>query len=129
MGLDLHHLSATHQSDDKIDLEYFSLKELSDSPDFIARHKNLIVEKDVDEQEIEKVIFFGTKGYQRKGMRKDFYTEFKNDGIYFDLQSLVKAYSYLQADHIRSLSELQQNFKQNFIENFTEGESNFFVSW
>ncbi|MBY0477273.1 MAG: hypothetical protein K2Q24_06480 [Chitinophagaceae bacterium] len=129
MGLDLHHLTPTHQSENDNFLEYLSLGDLSDSPDFIARHANFLVDKILDEDGIEKVIFFNIKGYQRKGMRKAFYNDFKNDGIYFDLPSVLKAYNYLEADHINTLEELQRNFQQNFIDNFVNGESIFCVSW
>ena len=56
-------------------------------------------------------------------------SDFRNDGFYFDLPSIKKAYQYLEGDHINSLKELQENFQKNFIDNFIEGESIFFVSW
>lgn len=129
MGLDLQHLTPVHQGNNENLLDYLSLEDLSDSPDYIARHASSFVDKDFDEYGIEKVIFFEKKGYQRKGMGDSFYSDFKNDGIYFDLQSVIRAYNYLEADHISTLTELQHNFKQNFIDNFVDGESIFRVSW
>ena len=58
-----------------------------------------------------------------------FYSDFKNDGIYCDLQSVKKAYNYLKADHISTLAELQSNFQKSFIDNFIEGESIFHINW
>jgi hypothetical protein len=62
-------------------------------------------------------------------MSGKFYSDFGNDKLYFDLQSVIKAYQYLEADHISTLVELQANFQKNFIDNFEEGESIFHISW
>jgi hypothetical protein len=62
-------------------------------------------------------------------MSGKFYSDFQNDGIYYDLQSVKKAYHYLEGDHISSKQELQINFQKNFIDNFVEGESIFLISW
>jgi hypothetical protein len=69
------------------------------------------------------------KGYQWKGMSRKFYEDFQNSRPYFDLQTVQKAYAYLEADHISTLDKLQRNFQQNFIATFVEGESLFFASW
>ena len=41
----------------------------------------------------------------------------------------MKAYNYLQGDHINSLADLKRNFQANFIDNFVEGRSVFVVSY
>ena len=118
-----------HQSGDNDVVDYFNLEELSRFSEYVEKNKQFIVDKDFDEYGKEKVIYFKSKGYQRKGMRDNFYSDFKNDGLYFDLPSIIKAYGYLEADHHSTLDELQTNFKENFINNFVEGESIFHVSW
>jgi len=92
-------------------------------------NRQFIVDKDCEEFGVSKVIYFQQEGYQRKGMNSKFYSDFENDKLYFDLESLRKAYNYLEADRINSLKELQQNFQENFIDNFIEGKSIFQVSW
>jgi hypothetical protein len=129
MGLDLQHLIPTHPNEQEDTLEYLSLHELSQSPNYLIRNANFIIDKYLDVYEMKKVIYFHQVGYQRKGMKGSFYKDFKNDGVYFDLESLHRAYSYLEADHISSLTELQQNFQKNFIDNFIVGESIFQISW
>lgn len=129
MGLDLGHLTPIQKVDDNNVLEFLSLDTLADSPGYITRNEKFIIVLDLAEYGIEKGMYFDSKGYQRKGMQKEFYSDFKNDGIYFDLPSVVKAYGYLVADHISTLTELQLNFQQKFIDNFIEGESVFIVSW
>ena len=129
MGLDLQHLKPAYQNKKEETLEYLSLHELSQSPDYLIRNVDFLVDKEFDVDEIKKVIYFHQVGYQRKGMKGSFYKDFKNDGLYFDLESLHRAYSYLEADHISSLSELQHNFQNNFIDNFVVGESIFNISW
>jgi hypothetical protein len=125
MGLDLDHLKPVHHESN----DYFSIKELSTIPGYVEHQKQFIVEKDFDEFGKENVIYFKSEGSQRKGMRFSFYSDFKNGGIYCDLQSVKKAYNYLEADHISTLAELQSNFQKSFIDNFIQGESIFQVSW
>ncbi|MEO6189567.1 MAG: hypothetical protein ABIO44_03480 [Saprospiraceae bacterium] len=129
MGLDLDHLRPAYKREGDSNLEFLSVENLSKVPDYLERHANFVVDVDLEEYGIERRIYFDSKGYQRKGMQKSFYTDFKNNGIYIDLQSVVKAYTYLEADHISSLTNLQLNFQNNFIDNFIEGESIFIVSW
>ena len=74
---------------------------------------------------IIKALFYSKKGHQRKGMNNKFYKDFVNGKLYFDKDSVVKAYSYFDPTQ----AELQQQFKENFIDNFIEGESIFFCSW
>jgi hypothetical protein len=75
------------------------------------------------------VIYFKEIGYQRKGMSSKLFKDFENEKPYLDLDTVKKVCKYLQADHISSLEELQQNFQKNFIDNFIEGESVFYASW
>lgn len=129
MGLDIRHFAPIENiSGDKVP-DYFTVEELSIFQGFVERHNQLIVEKDFDEFVTGNVIYFESKGYQRKGMSDKFYSDFGNDKLYFDLQSVIKAYQYLEADHISTLVELQNNFQENFIDNFVEGESIFHISW
>ena len=128
LGLDLYHYAPAFFSEGDEYLQYFELEDLAEYQKFIEQHKSFIAVKDFEEFGKSEVIYFFKKGYQRKGMNKRFYSQFKNDGVYLDLASVLRAYHYLEAD-IRSLEELQNEFKINFIDNFVEGESIFFVSW
>ena len=76
-----------------------------------------------------KVLYWTAKGYQRKGMNKDFYNDFENCKLYFDKTSLLKASSYLQPTWDDNKEELKVYFKTNFVDNFVDGESIFFGSW
>jgi hypothetical protein len=127
MGLDLWHFSPTLPKNGLED--YFTVDELNLNPEFLQRHHQLIVEKDFEEYGKSQVIYVQIKGYQRKGVKSSFYSDFKNDGVYFDLDDVLKAFSYLKADHISKLSDLEENFQSHFIDNFIEGESIFHVSW
>lgn len=129
MGLDLIHFTPVHKSDNTNLLDFFSINDVRIAPEYFAINEKYIVDVDNNENGVERGIHFDSKGYQRKGMKSTFYTDFKNDTLYFDLEHVKKAYGYLVADHIRTLPELQSNFKQNFLDNFIETESIFFVSW
>ena len=129
MGLDLNHFIPIQNISDEKVLDYFTVEELNVFEGFVERHNQLIIEKDFNEFGKENVIYFESKGHQRKGMNPKFYLDFKNDKLYFDLESVIKAYKYLEADHISTLTELQNNFQKNFIENFVKGESIFHISW
>jgi uncharacterized membrane protein len=129
MGLDLTHFKPIHKIDDDQVIDYFTLEELRILPGYIELQNQFIVKKDFDEFGKEDVIYFTAEGSQRKGMKASFFSDFKNDGLYPDLTSVKKAYGYLKADHISSLSELQANFQKYFIDNFIEGKSIFHVSW
>ncbi|WP_316772336.1 hypothetical protein [Pedobacter frigiditerrae] len=129
MGLDLYHFTPVRKVDDKKFLEFIPLDELANSAEYISRNEKFIVDLNPDEHSIVRGIYFDEKGFQRKGMSASFYTDFENDGVYFDLVSVLKAYRYLVADHISTLTELRLNFQENFIDNFIEGESIFVVSW
>jgi hypothetical protein len=107
MGLDVSHVVPSPKTTGP--LEYFTVAELSSSPGFIERHHALVVQLE-EEEGHTKGIYFQEKGYQRKGMNGKFYQDFENGRPYFDLQSVLEAYECLEADHIHTLKELQQNF-------------------
>lgn len=128
MRLDISHVVPSLDNSKEGYLEYFTLEELSVFPDYIQRHNHLFVETKVEEGKMN-VIYFKEVGYQRKGMNNKFYKEFKNGKPYLEIETVKKAFIFLQADHLSSLKELQQNFQKNFIDNFIEGESIFYASW
>jgi hypothetical protein len=68
-----------------------------------------------------------TKGYQRKGMRSEFYEDFENCKFYFDIASVIKSKLYLEVSVNRP--DLAETFQKDFIDNFVESESFFFASW
>jgi hypothetical protein len=76
-----------------------------------------------------QVLYWTTKGYQRKGMNKYFYDDFENCKLYFDKASVLKASSYLKPTWDKQDEALKTHFKSNFVDNFVEGESIFFGSW
>ena len=129
MGLDLSHIVPTFKPSEGESLNYFEIKDINASSAYLEQNSRFIVEMDFEEFGKSEVIYFEKKGYQRKGMNRRFYSDFRNDGFYFDLPSIKKAYQYLDGDHINSLVELQENFQKNFIDNIIEGKSIFFVSW
>jgi len=128
MGLDISHIVPSSNTPEDGLLEYFTLEELSAFRDYIERHKHLIVEKEEEEGKVA-VIYYKELGCQRKSMNSKFYKDFENGKPYLDIETVTKAFKYLQADHISSLEELQQNFQKNFINTFVEGESIFYASW
>lgn len=129
MGLDLLHYVPMIKLEAEDSADYIEIDDLSSFPEYIERHGRFITEKDFEEYGKSKVIYFETKGYQRKGMSVEFFLDFKNDELHFDLQSIERAYEYLKQDHINTLEELQRNFQENFINNFVEGKSLFLISW
>ena len=129
MGLDISHIVPTFKPSVSQIVNCFEINDINAPPGYLEQNSRFIVEKDFEEFGKSDVIYFEKKGYQRKGMSRKFYSDFRNDGFYFDLPSIKKAYQYLEGDHINSLKELQENFQKNFIDNFIEGESIFFVSW
>ncbi|MFI4963681.1 MAG: hypothetical protein ACHP6H_07500 [Legionellales bacterium] len=73
-----------------------------------------------------KILYYNEVGYQRKGMRPEFYEDFENCKDHFERDAVIKAFAYIdpgRPDWVRS------NFQKNFIDNFIEGESIFCVSW
>ena len=128
MGLDLHHLTPTQNAEHNV-WDFLSVDDLDKSPSYIIRNEKFLVVVSHDEHDIETGMYFESKGHQRKGVHEQFYKNFENDGVYFDLQYVIKAYDYLYADDYSRLLDLRQNFQKNFMENFVEGESIFAVSW
>ncbi|MBT1705185.1 hypothetical protein [Chryseosolibacter indicus] len=76
-----------------------------------------------------QVLYWATKGYQRKGMNRNFYDDFENRKLYFDKASVLKASSYLKPTSDDGSHNLKTHFRGNFVDNFIEGESMFFGSW
>ncbi len=74
------------------------------------------------------VIYWATKGYQRKGMNGYFYNDFEDGKLYFDKATVIKASRYLSPPSIYG-KKLKMHFQENFIDNFIEGESIFFSEW
>jgi len=128
MGLDLWHLTPTKYGADTNPLNFFTIDELEAPADFIQAHSDKIVTINSDEKPSTRLYYLDI-GYQRKGVNNQFYKDFINDKIYYDLDSVLRAYHYLTKDHIDNLHERQINFKKHFIDNFVVGQSMFFVSW
>jgi intein-encoded DNA endonuclease-like protein len=129
MGLDLFHFIPVMKSDKDEYLEHFEVADFNFSPDYLERNKNFIVEYDAEELGFTSVIYVREIGYQSKGVNSSFYRDFENDKPYVELQSVKKAYHYLEKSHLRTLQELQQNFQSQFIKNFVVGSSIFCASW
>jgi hypothetical protein len=116
MGLDLSHVRPTKDEG----LEGFTKDELSANPECIARYNDWF-HKDDDGND---VLYFVEKGYQRKGVIKEFYADFENCVPYFEKRSVEKVMIYLDLN-----SPFSADFKKNFVDNFIEGESMFYASW
>ncbi|MGI4871299.1 MAG: hypothetical protein ACRYFX_08985 [Janthinobacterium lividum] len=129
MGLDLFHFVPALQAETTDYLEFIELAELADAPGYIELNKHFIVEEDFEELGMLKLIRLEIIGQQRKGVSRQFYTDFVNDKPYLDLASVTRAYHYLQQDHLGTLAELQQNFQRHFIDPFVAGKSIFCASW
>jgi hypothetical protein len=127
MGLDICHVKLSIKTDETID--FLTVEEFKDEPDFLKRYENFITTIGEEIESPTKVIYYVEKGYQRKNINKDFINKFENDKLYFDINSVRLASTFLHAREGESQSELEQNFKNNFIDNFVEGESIFFISW
>ena len=129
MGLDLGHSIALLKTSEGELLSFIALESFSAYPDYLQQHSHLISEIGDDDTGKEKVIWLKDLGYQRKGMKSSFYTDFQNGIPYLEIEMVKKAYKYLEADHINTLDVLQKNFQETFIDNFVEGESIFWASW
>jgi hypothetical protein len=129
MGLDICHSIpiSKHLMNELSD--YVTVDELKLAQGYLDRHSDLICTVLEKEGEIINGIYFKDIGYQRKGMDSQFYLDFVNGKLYFEIEDVRKAYLYLKADHINNLSDLKENFKKTFIDNFVEGESIFCASW
>ena len=128
MGLDINHFVPANFSDET-SFNYFEITAFTSSPLYLSLNSKFIKKKDFGIHGFSDVIYFESKGYQRSGMNTTFYDNFTNDMIYFNLNSVIKAYQYLKGNNVISLLELQENFQRNFINNFVEGQSIFHVSW
>lgn len=72
------------------------------------------------------VVYHQEIGYQRKGMNRQFYTDFGNCQLYFRHADVQRAARYLDIDYRPDVAE---HFKNFFVDNFVEGESIFFPTW
>jgi hypothetical protein len=98
MGLDLSHfVPVIKKEDDDEYLDYIEVAELVTTSKYLEQNNDFITEK-YFEDGIRQVIYVRQIGYQRKGMSYKFYSDFKNDKIYFDLEDVKSAYEYLEAD-------------------------------
>lgn len=129
MGLDLSHYVPAGKLAITPDLEYLERGEFDHAASYLQRNSHLFVERSSPDGVTAMVLYVTETGYQRKGMNRRFYEEFENCRPYIDLATVIRAYSYLEADHINSLEDLQSNFRRTFIDNFVEGESIFHASW
>ena len=132
MGLDLYHCIPVPRNDAPVeDMVYFTLDELAHNPAFIQSHNELITDvEEIDEDSyLTKAIFFKEIGYQRKGMKEEFFRDFQDSYPYFYKSDVIKASKYLVTSWSRVPKDLMLNFQASFIDNFKEGESIFFASW
>jgi hypothetical protein len=129
MGLEISHSIPTLKTSADETLDWVTIEGLSVYPEYLQRHSHLVSEIGEQDSGKEKVIFLKDLGYQRKGMKSSFYTDFQNGRPYIDIEIVKKAFEYLKADHINTLEMLQKNFRERFIDNFVEGESIFLASW
>lgn len=127
MGLDVLHVKPTLKTDEN--LQYFTLEEFKDFPEFLENHKNLITTIDNEDGSQTHVIYYIEKGYQRKQMAYNFTDIFENEKLYFDITIVKDAKRFLKAQPEDEQYELENAFQLNFIDNFVEGESIFFISW
>ncbi len=127
MGLDICHVKPTLKTNDN--LQYFTLDEFKDFPEFLENHKHLIATIDNEDGSETHVIYYTDKGYQRKQVADNFTDIFDNEKLYFDIATVKDAKRFLKARPEDEQDELENAFQLNFIENFVEGESIFFISW
>lgn len=125
MGLDLTHFIPVKVNEKPDGYEVLDVQELAENPQYLAAFRGFLV--DGDEADIKK-LYFQELGYQRKGMSRKFYKDFR-DGYYFDFAKVQSAYEYLEGDHLHTLEELQRNFKTSFMDNFIPGRSVFCVGY
>lgn len=127
MGLDICHVKPSLKTSNN--LQYFTLDEFNDFPEFLENHKHLITTIDNEDGSQTYVLYYTDKGYQRKQMGDNFTDIFENDKLYFDIATVKKAKRFLKARPKDEQHELENAFQLNFIDNFVEGESIFFISW
>lgn len=122
MGLDICHVTPSPKTPDTI--EYFTLDEFHHNPDFLIKHQHLITQNDNG----DKVLFYIVKGHHRKRVNDSFILEFENDKLYFHLDGVKKAKTFILANFGEIQEDIENAFQKNFIDNFIEGESVFFIS-
>ena len=113
MGLDISHSKPTMKSDSALD--YFTLEDLKGNPDFIESHKNLVAQIEGDEDELIDILYFDDAGYQRKQMNVNFFRDFECGVPYFDIETVKKAMSYIEANDKKEQAELIQIFQREMI--------------
>jgi hypothetical protein len=123
MGLDLWHVYPSAQKES----EYLTIDEFETAPHFITKYQHLFHVVEDPEKGRTLALNYSERGYQRKGMNREFYQQFENCKLYFDIDSLIKAKKHL--DITADRPDLSDTFQQDFIDNFVEGESFFFASW
>lgn len=126
MGLDLWHVRPSLRTSRAVD--YFRVDEFRSFPEFIDRNKHLIDEVTEEDNIIIKVFYCEEVGYQRKGMKQQFYEDFNDCQVYLRKEDVLKAFRYLDIGD-KHRPTLEKDFKESFIDNFIEGESFFFASW
>ena len=118
MGLDIFHIKL--DSENQVNIDYLKVEDFENNPEFLKRYANLIV---------DGKIYYSEKGHLRKRMTENFIKAFENDKLYFSIDDVKEAKSYLKAREDESQTELEINFQKNFVDNFVEGESIFVISW
>ena len=115
MGLDLLHVKP---STTKVnDSDYLRTEEFDINQSFLKDYVQLIkIIKDEFGNEIQ-ILYFVEKGYQRKGMKKEFFDVFQNDKLYFKISDVQNAKMYIDSSYDLD-DNLFESFQQNFINNF-----------
>lgn len=125
MGLDIYHVKPVLSSVSTLD--YLFVEDFKSNPLFLERYTSLITE--IGElPDVDQVIYYEEKGYQRKSVAPGFLKVFESGKLYFLKADVVRAKTYLKADNEVSQLLLQNRFQREFIDNFIEGESIFFMS-
>jgi hypothetical protein len=126
LGLDIYHVKLSARTSATVD--YFLTGDFEDNPSFLKRYSSLITSVG-EGPDIDKVIYYEEKGYQRKGVAAGFINVFENNKLYFQKEDVIRVKSFLKAENDASQALLEQRFQENFIDNFIEGESIFFINW
>lgn len=127
MGLDICHVTPAPK--ESFPMDYFTLEELQDYPEFIERHKHLINFIDYGDEKQMAVIYYEEKGHHRKRVKAEFISVFENNKLYFDIETVKKAKLFIEANPGERQKKLEEAFQADFIDNFVNGESVFFINW
>jgi hypothetical protein len=127
MGLDIYHVKPSLLTNETI--EYLTLDEFQNNPNFVENHKDLITYIFDENGKKTPVIYYLQEGHQRNQTKKEFRELFENEILYFDIDSVKKAKTYLKANNVENQIQLEQKFQVNFLDNFIEGKSIFFISY